>query len=164
MLTRFATTPSGATLVRAGRSKFAATITLFFIALYAGNTPANTCFDDASLLKTQATAEQRGTLIYIWSPRMVYSVQNMAVASQAATASGLSFVALHDMRVPQTELPPAQEASQALCSALLIQRDALRHFPSAFVVNASGIHPHPIVGAMPWRAWVSSIHQRLQQP
>ncbi len=179
-------------------------VALLFIALYAANAPASTCFDDEQLHQLKASSAQRGTLIYVWSPRMVYSVQNMAMASRAAAAAGLDFVALHDMRVPRNEWPmphasskrmpdlidaaptrPAvaftpleidaldlatppyfslTDTSRPLCAAQLIEREALRHFPTAFVITARGVHPHPVVGAMPWSAWVSSLDQRLRQP
>jgi hypothetical protein len=165
--------------------------TLLLIALYAGNAPASECFDDKNLSKLHVKNNQnRGTLIYVWSPRMVYSVQNMNLASRAAAAAGLDFVVLHDMRVPSDELlrsriaasrpstwpsaagerepdlatPPYVsliDSSRPLCAPQLIERDALRHFPTAFVINAQGIHPQPIVGAMPWHAWASSLDQRL---
>jgi hypothetical protein len=51
--------------------------------------------------------------------------------------------------------------SQPLCAPSLLERDALRHFPTAFVVKASGVHRHAIIGAMPEAAWASSIAQRL---
>jgi hypothetical protein len=172
-------------------------LTLFLIAACAINTPAraqnDACFDDQHLLKLQSSSKQRGALVYVWSPRMVYSVQNAAIASRAAAAAGLNFVVLHDMRVPSNELLEARlsgqgqaaqrsseplaeidlatppfvsplESSLPLCSSLLIQRDALRHFPTAFVINAQGgIHPHAVVGAMPWPAWMSSLDQRLHR-
>ena len=140
-----------------------ALITLFLVALYAGNTPANSCFDDKKLAQLIADS-QHGALIYVWSPRMVYSVQNMETALRAAETSGLKFVALHDSRVPDSELPGLPIASEAMCSQQLIANDALRHFPSAFVVNQHGIHRHAIVGAMPASAWASSIAQRLSLP
>ncbi len=145
----------------------------------------DSCFDDKYLQKLQSKSQQRGTLVYVWSPRMVYSMQNVAVAARAAAAAGLDFVALHDMRVPSNELLqvrqritelPAQmdlatppfvsplDSSLALCSQKLLEHEALRHFPTAFVITARGMHPQPLVGAMPWGAWVSSIDQRLQQP
>jgi hypothetical protein len=172
-------------------------LTLFLIAACAANTPAtaqnDACFDNQRLLKLQSNSKQRGALVYVWSPRMVYSVHNAAIASRAAAAAGLDFVVLHDMRVPGNELldvhfssqgqsaqrssvplaemdlatPPfvsPLESSLALCAPLLLQRDALRHFPTAFVINEKGIHPHAIVGAMPLSAWVSSLDQRLKQP
>jgi hypothetical protein len=137
--------------------------TLFLMTACVINTPARACFDNGDLQKIQMD-QQRGTLIYVWSPRMVYSVQNMELAARAAAQAGLQFVALHDMRVPLSELPEALSTRQALCSEQLMGRDALRHFPTAFVITERGIHPHAIVGAMPWNAWVSSLDQRLKQP
>ena len=140
-----------------------ALITLFLIALYAGHTPAEECFDDKKLAALVADASQ-GALIYVWSPRMVYSVQNMQAAWRAAEKSGLRFVALHDPRVLASDMPTPLMASQAMCSTQLIANDAMRHFPSAFVVNQRSVHRHPIVGAMPEGAWASSIVQRLATP
>jgi hypothetical protein len=66
---------------------------------------------------------------------------------------------------PQATLSAhALASSQALCSTSLQERDALRHFPTAFVVQAGGVHRYPIVGAMPEAAWASSIAQRLSAP
>ena len=166
-------------------------IALIFIALYAVNTSASECFDNENLARL-STASQRGTLIYVWSPRMVYSVQQMLIAARAAAISGLEFVAVHDSRVPKSELysyqssrvsaptgssiklededlatPPylsIADTSQPLCAATLLKHDALRHFPTAFIVTAQGVHRHSIVGVMPPAAWHSSIAQRLQQP
>lgn len=137
-----------------------ALITLFLVALFAGNTTANECFDDKKLAQLIVDSPQ-GALIYVWSPRMVYSVQNMEAASRTAENSGLKFVALHDPRVPASEMPSLSIPSEVLCSQQLMSSDALRHFPSAFVVNQRGVHRHAIVGAMPANAWASSIAQRL---
>jgi hypothetical protein len=127
------------------------------------NTPAeaqsDACFGNQALRDLPSN-----TLVYVWSPRMVYSVSNMQLASRAAAAAGLGFVVVHDARVPQSELPSVAPASRALCSEQLIEREALRHFPSAFVITPRGIHAHPIVGAMPLDAWMSSIDQRLKRP
>jgi hypothetical protein len=164
---------------------------LLLIALSAFNTSASECFDDKDLEKLSSTSHQ-GTLVYVWSPRMVYSVQQMALAACAAAASGLEFVVLHDSRVPKSELysyqsyrttaPPSEpiklededlatppflpiaQTSKPLCAATLLKHDALRHFPTAFIVTAQGVHRYPIVGAMPPAAWHSSIAQRLHQP
>jgi hypothetical protein len=174
--------------------------TLLLIAFYAHTVRANGCFSDENL--AELSTQQRPALVYVWSPRMVYSVHNLALASRAAAISGMAFVVLHDQRVPPAELAqvrmpssdrplfsfPAQvnklppepiqidantdlatppfvspaDFSQALCAKTLLEREALRHFPTAFVVTKNGIHPQPIVGAMPWSAWQQSIAQRLQ--
>jgi hypothetical protein len=152
---------------------------------------ATGCFDDKKLLSLQAKSE-RGVLVYVWSPRMVYSVQQMQIAARAAAVNGLDFVAVHDGRVPEKELIslkskpslplhgaeinikaqdlatppyfPHTDSSLPLCASELLNSEALRHFPTAFIVTLQGVHRQPIVGAMPPAAWHSSIAQRLQQP
>ena len=164
---------------------------LFLGAFRAYSMPTNECFDDKKLGDIQAQSK-RGAMVYVWSPRMVYSVQQMQVAARAAAANGLDFVVVHDARVPRDEvvtlqsapisLPsraeikleesdlatppflPIADSSVPLCAQTLIDREALRHFPTAFIVTAQGVHRHAIVGAMPAGAWLSSIAQRLQQP
>jgi hypothetical protein len=115
-----------------------------------------------------------GSLLYVWSPRMLHSVSQAKLAAQAAKAQGLDFLPLVDARVPRAEWqaalrrvekPNAQllRASLPLCATQLIKQDALRHFPTAFVLSARGTHRFPIVGAMPLPAWRTSIAQRLEQ-
>ncbi len=158
--------------------------------------------------------QTQGSLLYVWSPRMVLSAQHAASAQRQALVQGLRFVPLHDAGVPRAEVQaalerlrgwgvnaagspstvsqatsisptspgssyrftvakPAQDiphirsadalaTSQPLCAKSLLERDALRHFPTAFVVQASGVHRYPIVGAMPDSAWASSIAQRIK--
>jgi hypothetical protein len=176
---------------------------LLLIAFGAISVRVNACFDDKHLQSLHSDAQQRGTLVYVWSPRMVYSVDNVAMASRAAAVAGLDFVVLHDARVPSAEISQTQAMSAAaasagsqvpdrrlanlhsqrpvttdvdlatppfvsplhmsrpLCSDQLIRAEALRHFPTAFVITKQGMHAHPIVGAMPIGAWISSIEQRL---
>jgi hypothetical protein len=81
--------------------------------------------------------------------------------SSAATARAQTQSADLDLATPPIVSP--LDTSRPLCAEALIQRDALRHFPTAFVITARGIHPHAVVGAMPWNAWVSSLDQRLKQ-
>jgi hypothetical protein len=137
---------------------------------------ANDCFDDKSMALMQQGSP---TLLYVWSPRMVLSAQHAASVQQQANLQGLRFVPLVDAQVPAQEVlialrkmvasgAPAQQGSafilkhsQALCSDTLLERDALRHFPTAFVLQPSGLHRLPIVGAMPPTAWAHSLQQRL---
>ncbi len=165
---------------------FKTLFTLILIATSAVSVRASECFDDQKLLDLQHGAQPRSTLVYVWSPRMSYSADNVATASRAAASAGLDFVVVHDTRVPSEEISQANAASQKptspfgsasslatppfvsplnaskpLCAKQLIQNEALRHFPSAFVVGKQGVHQHPIVGAMPLDAWMSSIQQRL---
>jgi hypothetical protein len=173
---------------------------LLLITLQARNAQASVCFDDADLTQLKSASHSApGMLVYVWSPRMAYSLHNMAAARQAAAAAGLEFVVLHDSRVPSDELNQAHSAllmhefrqsnwlslpeqhkfqkqvlattpplaslvqtSRPLCAQQLIQLEALRHFPTAFVIGAGLVHTHPIVGAMPQTAWQLSITQRMQ--
>jgi hypothetical protein len=151
---------------------------------------AQTCFDDVKLVQASgvdtvdvgvnlAQSNWQGRLLYVWSPRMVLSAQYAASAQRQAVLQGLQFVALHDANVPEAELraalgrlqhsdqvqyatsAQALAQSQPLCAQTLLQRNALRHFPTAFVQRTDGLHRHAIIGAMPEAAWASSIAQRL---
>jgi hypothetical protein len=144
-------------------------VALLLGAISAYSMPASDCFDDENLKNTQREKPQ-GTLIYVWSPRMVYSAQQITVAERAAQSLGLGFTAVHDARVSPEDISAAihtvnhAAGSLPLCAQKLLGSEALRHFPTAFVVTAQGVHRHPIVGAMPASAWHSSIAERLQQP
>ena len=134
------------------------------------------CFDD----KTMALMQQgKQALLYVWSPRMVLSAHHGASVQHQASLQGLRFVPLVDAQVPAQEVLTAlrnmvasgaaaqQDSafilmhSQALCADTLLERDAVRHFPTAFVLQPSGLHRLPIVGAMPPTAWAHSLQQRL---
>jgi hypothetical protein len=140
---------------------------------------ASECFDDKNMALVQQEAQ---ALLYVWSPRMGLSAQHAASVQQQAREHGLRFVAVHDGRLPADEVDAALRSmersgvtalinsasslqkSQPLCANTLLERDALRHFPTAFVLLPNGLHRHPIVGAMPPRAWAQSLAQRLALP
>jgi hypothetical protein len=145
------------------------------IAALATSAWATACFDDKNL-QTLDFQQEQGALVYVWSPRMVLSMQHADSAQRQAQLQGLRFVPVHDAGVPQAEVQAAHQrllglgvdsanalvTSQPLCAIRLLERDALRHFPTAFVVQASGVHRYPIIGAMPEAAWASSIAQRMR--
>lgn len=156
---------------------------LFLIAYSSISTSENLCFNDLKLAKLQADLlpETVGVLLYVWSPRMAMSAQHAATAQAQAQARGLGFVALHDAQVGDAERDAAlqrmaqrvpsgatlqQESAQVLqrslplCAPALLERDAQRHFPTAWVLSRRGLHPQPIVGAMPAQAWALSLAQR----
>lgn len=153
--------------------KIAAALCIAGCAVFAS---ASDCFDDKSMALAQQDSQ---ALLYVWSPRMVLSAHHAASVQQQARLQGLRFVPLVDAQVPEQEVmvalrtmvasgTPAQQSSafilkqsQPLCSDTLLQRDALRHFPTAFVLQLSGLHRLPIVGAMPPSAWARSLQQRL---
>ena len=154
---------------------------VFFIAIQAIITPARACFDDAKLQKLLTTTP--ASLIYVWSPRMVLSATQAHLAAEQARLLGLQFVPLVDGRIPAAEWQSALRAlsnlntlkkvaetnkasaksptddadvlsaSQALCAASLIDKDAYLHFPTAFMAQHGQIHPQKLIGAMPANFW-----------
>ena len=123
---------------------------------------------------------------------MVFSAVHAHEVQQEAQALGLRFVPVHDGRLPaeevaqalavlphklqklqkQQNLVPGSAAPQLyshplqmsvpLCAPSLVERDAYRHFPTAWVVQQGGFHPVPLVSAMPPRFWRMGLQQRLQ--
>lgn len=112
---------------------------------------------------------------------MVLSVTQAHMAAEQARLLGLQFVPLVDGRIPAAEWQsalkkdaevkkkstkaPADDtavlsASQALCAASLIDKDAYLHFPTAFVAQNGQIHPQKLVGAMPDNFWRMGITAR----
>jgi len=151
---------------------------IFFIAAQAINMPAYACFDDVKLDAQLHTPQSgSGSLLYVWSPRMVLSATQAHLAADAANAAGLKFVPLVDGRVPVSEWQSAlrtlatsqpQDAqvlavSQPLCSSKLLEKDAYTHFPTAFVAKSGEIHAKRLIGAMPAQFWAQGIQERLQE-
>ncbi|MDO4794394.1 MAG: hypothetical protein Q4A28_00415 [Brachymonas sp.] len=159
-------------------------------------TPA--CFDEAQWRALQrSTAHANGlgqgvadkVLLYVWSPRMVFSAVHAHQVQQEAQALGLRFVPVHDGRLPAEEVAQALavlpqklqkpqhlvpgsavpqsyshplQTSVPLCAPSLVARDAYRHFPTAWVVQHGSFHPVPLVSAMPPRFWRMGLLERLQ--
>jgi hypothetical protein len=151
---------------------------IIFIAIQAVNMPAVACFNDVKLdLQTRPSQVGQGTLLYVWSPRMVLSATQAHLAADAAKAAGLTFVPLVDGRLPADEWqsalrtlaaaqPKDAEAlatTEPLCSPKLVENDAYAHFPTAFVVKSGEMHPNRLIGAMPEQFWAQGIQERLNQ-
>jgi hypothetical protein len=156
-----------------------------FMAFSSLNSRADACFDAQSLAALPRQLAHN-SLVYVWSPRMVLSAQHAADAQQQAALAGLRWVAVHDPRVPADERwaalaqlarthsasAQALDASLPLCDAQLMARDALRHFPSAFIWRGAAVDGNaasatqgwvgaPIVGAMPAVFWAMALRERL---
>lgn len=146
---------------------------IVFIAVNIINTPAVACFDDENLSKLALASHP--ALVYVWSPRMVLSVTQAHLAAEQARALGLRFVPLVDGRLPAPEWQGSLRqmatgtggrasvlsASEPLCSARLIEKDAYVHFPTAFVLTNGHLHPQKLIGAMPAQFWRKGIMTRL---
>lgn len=158
---------------------------------------ATKCFDEAQWQALQRSTAQSAkqhagkALLYVWSPRMVFSAVHAHEVQQEAQALGLRFVPVHDGRLPAEEVaqalavlpqklqkqqnlvpgsaalqshlrPHPLQASVPLCAPSLVERDAYRHFPTAWVVQHGSFHPVPLVSAMPPRFWRMGLLERLQ--
>ena len=150
---------------------------ILFIAAQAINTPANACFDDEKLdIQTHSSQGSPGSLLYVWSPRMVLSATQAHLAADAAKAAGLTFLPLVDGRLPASEWQSALRTlavtqpkdaeilatTEPLCSPKLVEKDAYAHFPMAFVVKSGELHPNRLIGAMPEQFWAQGIQERLR--
>ncbi len=141
-------------------------------------TLAASCLDEGGWHRLQARSKQSPVLLYVWSPRMVLSAIHAHEVQAEAQRLGLTLVAVHDGRLPTSELQqalhvlqqrqPAAYAtlaqSRALCTPSLIQADAYRHFPTAWVVRGGGYHSVPLVAAMPPAYWRQGLQLRLAAP
>ena len=146
-----------------------------------------TCFGETQWQELQrSTAGRPGekplsALLYVWSPRMVFSAVHAHEVQREAQALGLRFVAVHDGRLDPAEVkqalavlpqrlpagsvvpdPHPLQGSVPLCAPSLVERDAYRHFPTAWVVQQGSFHPVPLVSAMPPRFWKMGLQQRLK--
>ena len=127
-------------------------------------------------------APRQKALLYVWSPRMVLSVQHAGAVRRQAQSMGLRWLPMHDASIESNELQAtlnsqkqgAQRAtyralkdSQPLCNrAWAEEHHALRHFPSAYVLYQQRgelrIAGEAIVGAMPLAYWRLALQQRLE--
>lgn len=167
----------------------ASLLAAFSAAQASAQTDGPACFDEEQWQALQRSTAigsfvtSRGALLYVWSPRMVFSAIHAHEVQQEAQALGLRFVPVHDGRLPAEEVaqalavlpqrlpegssplsgPHPLQASIPLCAQSLIERDAYRHYPTAWVVQQGGFHPVPLVSAMPVRFWKMGLLQRLEQ-
>ena len=145
--------------------------------LLAGTVQAqDPCFSDtdwqALQRSTAADGEARPVLLYVWSPRMVLSAQHAAEVRQVAVDLGVDWLPVHDGRVPAGEIREAVQTldvadrqalaqSQPLCARELIDADAWRHFPTAWLVQQGRADTRPLVSAMPPVYWRLGLQERL---
>ncbi len=147
---------------------FVITTLLAHLSFAQSQTHPPACFDDNAL--AQLEGSHVDTLIYVWSPRMVLSALEADSVARVAKAQNLRFLALHDARVDTEEIAStlaklehqALVNTQPLCSPRLISLEAIRHFPTEFVVQLGTIHNVPIVGAMPEPQLQRAIAMKLQ--
>lgn len=95
-------------------------------------------------LKKLVEAEKK-SMIYIWSPTMVYSVKEMSVFRQVAKELGLNFIPILDYADSAKEAQNVINNYQTgikvekFRSVELYMREGTNHFPSTFIVGHNKI-------------------------
>lgn len=132
------------------------------------NTPAvpGETFSDSDL-KQLLEVKGKG-LIYIWSPRMVYSVTEFARFRALAEKKKMEFIPILDHNADVAEAKAALEKAGAikvrsasvdrepssvnfyrkLNSVELYMRNANLHFPTMYIYNEGKLNPHRLTGVL----------------
>jgi hypothetical protein len=124
-------------------------------------------YSDAELAKLMS--DKRTALIYVWSPRMVYSVTEFTRMRALAEKRKMEFVPVLDPLVDVSEAraaikkagidfkirsannlrePSSIAMYKRMNSVDLYMRNATLHFPTVFLVANGKMHSHRIVGVM----------------
>lgn len=107
-------------------------------------------FDDQAF--SDLVRSGKSGMIYVWSPRMGYSVTDFGRFQKAAKRAGIEFVSVVSDQVPQDEAIKAlhtrklEYSRRKLASVDLYMRGATLHFPSVFIYANKKIHPNRIIG------------------
>lgn len=96
---------------------------------------------------------QKGAMIYLWSPRMVYSVKESGIFKKVADQLNLEFVSVVDANVGAEFLAKTVDLklypylkAQKNRSLELLMRGATVHYPSVLISNNQNLSKTPIVG------------------
>lgn len=107
-------------------------------------------FTDSDLMKL--IGQNKKGIIYLWSPRMVYSVNHSEDYFQLAKKNKFEFTSLlaHDVHFDEADealkTKMQKFSGRKLASVDLYMRDATLHYPTFLVYNNGQIHPKRIVG------------------
>ena len=107
-------------------------------------------FTDADLAKL--VGQNKKGVIYVWSPRMVYSVNHSEDYFQLAQKNKFEFTSLlaHDVLYDEADkalkTKKQKFSGRKLASVDLYMRDATLHYPTFLVYNNGQIHAKRIVG------------------
>lgn len=138
-----------------------------FVEKKQAQTPKQNEFYDQDLRKLVNSS--RDTLIYLWSPKMVYSVKNSAVFVDVAKKLGLNFVSLVE---PNTSKHLMENELKNQFSYLgtmqnksfdLHMRGAAVHYPSIIIVSHKKLSREPIVGVYTEGLLIAKILSQMDE-
>lgn len=139
--------------------------------------PEALAFTDADLKKLLSSGKKG--MIYMWSPHMVYSVEQSENYAAVARKKKMEFTAVLDPMVPVAEAAAAMKTQKKavvgsrriasvsdlrkLNSIDLYMREATLHFPTVFVYKNGKIHPHRIIGVLTPQGLSNAVDQWLEE-
>lgn len=123
-------------------------------------------FTDASLKKR--ASGKKLSLIYVWSPKMIYSITEMSVAQNIAKKLKMDFVSVVDQSeefndTEKRKLASLGVAESSVQHSFLSQSNYLTysnqviHYPKIFLVGKNKISEEFIAGVMPEKIWMREI-------
>lgn len=124
-------------------------------------------FTDADLQK--AISSGKSGIIYVWSPRMVYSVTEFRVFRDVAKKLKVDFIPVLDPSVSDGEARSAAKSVQAefkgrrLASVDLYMRNSTLHFPTVFVYGNGKINSRRVVGVLPPEGLEITLKQWMKE-
>lgn len=124
-------------------------------------------FTDADLKKVVASG--KSGIIYVWSPRMVYSVTEFRVFRDVAKKLKIDFIPVLDPFVSDVEARGAAKSVQAefkgrrLASVDLYMRSSTLHFPTVFVYGSGKINSKRVIGVLPPEGLKMTIREWLKE-
>lgn len=125
-------------------------------------------FTDADLKKILAKKSNKG-IIYVWSPRMVYSVTEFRMFRDVAKKKKIEFTAVLDPVVDVKEAAAAAKKVHAdfrgrkMASVDLYMRNATLHFPTVYVYANGKVNSHRLIGVLPAAGLSMSIDKWMEE-
>lgn len=124
-------------------------------------------FTDQNLEKL--TQSKKTSMIYIWSPQMIYSMTEFKTAEKLAKSLKLNFVPVLDGEIPedidQRKLASINLDSESVAKSLKLQASYLMysnmtfHYPKIFFAGSNKVSSKFIAGVMPEKIWKAELQK-----
>lgn len=124
-------------------------------------------FTDQNLEKV--TQAKKISMIYIWSPQMIYSMTEFKTAEKLAKSLKMNFVPVLDGEVPedidQRKLASINLDLESVAKSLKLQSNYLMysnmtvHYPKIFFAGSNKVSSKFIAGVMPEKIWKAELQK-----
>lgn len=125
-----------------------------------------TFLTDEKLMKMLISKKR--TLIYIWSPEMVYSAENLPKYKKTAEELKIDFLPVLDPRantndhISQAKLYKFEKTKHKLNSVELFMRNATLHFPTVFLIRNQKLSDFRISGVYDQLRFKKELKKELE--